>query len=795
MRKRLPSSPQGAGAFTPLVAAFAETLLLLIAVEAVLLMAPVTVRWADFVRTVHLRALTPLLTAAWLYLLWQRRRSAAPAGQPATRLFPLALAAVAATTALSTALSIAPQVSLWGSARLTTGLLNVLSWVVVAGTAATVLKSWRQIERLGRVTTLAAFAAAWYGLLLALGWDTLSSLVAETTRDGSTFGNPVFFGSTLALILPLGLAWLTLTGRPRDDVEGLPLPHRPSAPSRARGTTPSRAPTWRRWLLTLVGGQVLYAVWLVIARHRSDAGWFLPPLLVAFTWLAAAMTPWPAVPRAPRRLVQAVLGLVVLALGLALLVTQARGALLGTAAGLALFAVWLLRPRWRRSATLLVPALGLASALSAVLVLPTLGRTLPPALAPNPLASRLTSLESRLEVWTITARLLAAPPAVVDERPLALPLRLAFGYGPDTQRFVFEPVFTPSLRNLEGDRIVGNVHNDLLDHLLTVGLVGTAAWLLLLVAVIAAARTVYRRADARQQILLGGIVAALVAYAIEQMSGPAFPPTRTLAWLLMGGLVGLASGPPGEQQPAEPINLGWPLSFAGLTTGLALAVPVPSLDGLGASMTAWWTWSMVVLLAFAWALAPAAARQVRSLVILGVPVVLLGGLVLGSQMLRPLVAERLDNAAVRAFEERNLTLAVGMAADARASWPVDERYDTRLGIALADLAKTQLQQSNRPPSRLPQPAPPPEPFEPQHLAPATPEQMLDWATWLLTRATERQPLDVEHHLARGALYAGLAEQLDRPEAWAEAQRSAARARAISPTQERVAELVRRTTRP
>jgi hypothetical protein len=779
------------GGLTPLVAALAEALLLLVAVEAVLLAAPVLARWGDFVRTVHLRALTPLLAAAWLFLLWQGRRAGVTAGAP--RLFALALAAVAATTALSTALSVAPEASLWGDVRLTTGLLSVLSWVVIAGTAATVLRTWQQVERLLRAVLLAAFAAAWYGLILALGWDTLSPLLVETTRDGSTFGNPVYFGSLLALALPLGLAWLALALRPVDDAPAPPGARRPARVARARATA-GRRPPWGGWLLAAGGAQALYALWLVIARHRPDAGWFLPPLLVVFAWLASAAPPWPAAPSGQPWPAKALAALVVLVLGLALVVIGARGPLLGAATGLALGAIWLLRPRWRRPALLLVPTLGLVATLSAVTLLPALGRALPPALVASPLVARLTSIESRQEMWEISVRLLTAPPAVVDDRPLGAPLRLAVGYGPDTQRFVFEPAFTPTLRNLEGDRVVSSVHNELLDRVLAVGLVGAAAWLLLLVAAAIAARAAYQRADARQRILLGGIIAALIAYGVEQLTGPAYPPVRTLAWLLLGALAGLAAGA-GEAEPiASPASAGWPLGLAAATLAVALALPAPALHEVGASMTGWWAWSLVALLALAWALAPPAVRRLRGAVVVSAALFVAGGLLVGSQALRPLVAERLDNAAVQAFEQRNLPLAVGLAADARAAWPFDARYDARLGVALADLAGAQLQQAGRPPGRLPQPTPLPAAFGPEHVARATPEQLLDWATWLLTRATERQPLDVEHHLARGALYAGLGEQLQDPAAWAEAQRSARRASALSPTLERANALRRRTER-
>lgn len=775
------------GTVAALAAALAEGVLLLLAVEAALLMFPAVIRWADFTRTVHLRTLAPFLLLC-LVARWLSTPRYGKGPDTVGRCFGLAIAAVAATTALSTALAVAPQVSFWGDRSLTTGLLSVVAWLVMAGTAASVLRTWVQVERLVLILLLAAFGAAWYGVAQRFAWDALWPFIVETVIDGSTLGNPVFFGSLMALTLPIGLAWWWATAR------FAARPVQQPGPARTRRGAGRRAGGWS-WLLALIAPQALFALWLVVGRERADAGWYLPAVLIALMWLVWSATAGagglqPALPGRPVLL--AATGATVLLLALALVTTQARGALLGASVGVVFLVLWLARPTWRRWVAALVPSAGMLLAVVFIALAPAVVALVPQAAA-VPVLSRLTSVESRQHVWQMAVRLLVEPPAVLDEHGAKAVLRLVVGYGPDTVRLISEPVYPQSVRNLEAGAFINDVHNAVLQELLTVGLLGTAAWLGLLATVIWAGIRAYRRADERQRILLGGIFAGLAAYAVEQMTGPAYPPVRTLAWLLAGAVVGLARGPAeagaapargaaaaGDRAPGA--SPWWPLGYAALTFAAALALPPGDIDHLARTATGWWAWSLVGLGALAVFLVPPAERRLTRGVALAGVVLVVGGTLWGSQALRPLVAERLHSASTGAAQAGDLVPATGLAADARATWPLDERYDFELGMALIQLAGAR---QGRLPQRLPQPTPPPAPFEPPHLARATPEQMLDWGIWLVERAAARQPLEFEYPLGRARTYRALAELLGSAEARIEARRSLAVAQRLSPTQPRV----------
>lgn len=815
------------GAIHRLAAGTVEALLLIMAAQAVLLIDPHAIRWADFVKTTHLRALVPLLALCWGVYVVVLRRGRADGGltestRAGSRRFPfipspwLALGAVVASTMLSTLLSVAPGVSLWGDRRLTTGLLSLLTWAVVFGAAATVLRTWAQVERLLRVLLLTTLSAAVLGLLEGVGQSPLAGLLAIGQRAGSTMGNPIFFGSLLVIVLPIALAWLWIVARPQSGA--------PPDTSQAQTAPRNDRKRWARGhgkaemtgvgvgacIGALAGQQALFVAWLFLVSTRPDAPWAGPAILVAFVWLGMVASGDPASPcrhggrmldsAGDRRLAVGGLAMLSVVLLVVLLLTRARGPWLAAGVAVAVLVVWLGRPRWRRWAVVVLPALGALLAVLSIYSGTEMAR-LTATITGRSASEGDRAVQSRVLTWQTAAALVAAPPELAGSDVGPRPVRLLVGYGPDTLRLLTEQTYPAALRAIENEAQITSGHNDLLDRVATVGLLGTAAWLALLASVVWAARVAYRRADERQRILLGGLLAGLAGYAVEQMVGPAYPPVRTLAWLLAGALVGLAQGETRGHTDAqmrrkedaetrgrgEAARLTFAAGYAALTFAAALALPPASLDHLGRTATGWWAWSLVGILGMAVALVPPAQRRISRGVVLAGVIFMVGGALWGSQALRPLVAERLHSASAGALRAGDLGAAAGLASDARAVWPIDERYDFDFGMALIQVAGAQR---GRLPQRLPQPAPPPEPFEPLHLTRATPEQLLDWGVWLVERAAQRQPLDFEYPLGRARTYRALAELLGSEEARAEARRSLAVAQRLSPTHPAVVELAR-----
>src|SRR6185369_15445702 len=116
--------------------------------------------------------------------------------------------------ALSTALSIAPRLSLWGSYVRGEGLVTLASYVVVFAAVAARLRRRAQLDRVIDVIVAGSLPVTLYGLAQAAGLDPIDwSLTYQEWRVSTTLGNPVFAGSYLVLVLPLTLvAVLAMTG-------------------------------------------------------------------------------------------------------------------------------------------------------------------------------------------------------------------------------------------------------------------------------------------------------------------------------------------------------------------------------------------------------------------------------------------------------------------------------------------------------------------------------------------------------------------------------------------------------
>ena len=110
---------------------------------------------------------------------------------------------------LSTALSIAPRLSLWGSYVRGEGLVTLASYVVVFAAVAARLRGREQLDRAIDAIVAGSIPVTLYGIAQAAGLDPIDwSLSYQEWRVSTTLGNPVFAGSYLVLVLPVTLAAL-----------------------------------------------------------------------------------------------------------------------------------------------------------------------------------------------------------------------------------------------------------------------------------------------------------------------------------------------------------------------------------------------------------------------------------------------------------------------------------------------------------------------------------------------------------------------------------------------------------
>ena len=125
----------------------------------------------------------------------------------AAAVIPPAYAGIAGALLISTALSIAPQVSWNGSYLRAHGTLYELCLLAVLVAQCVGLRRHAQVQRLLDTIVLAATVTALYGILQHLGLDPAEwgkSFLAD--RVSSTQGNPIFLGAYLVLTLPVTIA-------------------------------------------------------------------------------------------------------------------------------------------------------------------------------------------------------------------------------------------------------------------------------------------------------------------------------------------------------------------------------------------------------------------------------------------------------------------------------------------------------------------------------------------------------------------------------------------------------------
>ncbi|MFQ5885679.1 MAG: tetratricopeptide repeat protein [Anaerolineae bacterium] len=106
---------------------------------------------------------------------------------------------------LTTATSIVPRVSLWGSYQRLQGTYTTLSYVVIFFLTLLTLKSRRQLDRLVTVMVIVSLPVALYGIVQHFQLDPLPWGGDVTYRVASSMGNSIFVAAYLIMVVPLTL--------------------------------------------------------------------------------------------------------------------------------------------------------------------------------------------------------------------------------------------------------------------------------------------------------------------------------------------------------------------------------------------------------------------------------------------------------------------------------------------------------------------------------------------------------------------------------------------------------------
>ena len=372
---------------------------------------------------------------------------------------------------LSTITSVAPHLSLWGSFIRVYGSYNVLCYALFFLLIILNLCTARQLEQLITVALLASLLVALYGVLQHSGFDPIFPQYDYSSRVVSTIGNPIFLGAYLIMVIPLAFGRLLVS-------------------LRALLGGGQFASSRRSMLLEVIGYSSLLLLQLMC-----------------------------------------------------LLYTKARGPWFGLLGGALLFVV-LVALRYGMKKLLLI-TIAMGTVLIALLVALNLPNTPLKPFTESPYLSRLVFSDElaagtgtgwvRLFIWQGTVELIKSRPNVGFTPDPLRPLRLLIGYGPETMEVVFPQVYPPGLAYVEArEEVVDRAHNELLDFVVTIGVLGLLAFLLLVGSFFCYGLSLLRRTrDFKAQITLIALLSAMFAHLVEAQFGILLPSDELLLWLYL----------------------------------------------------------------------------------------------------------------------------------------------------------------------------------------------------------------------------------------------------------------------
>ncbi len=396
---------------------------------------------------------------------------------------PLALLvfALAGAYLLSTALSVAPRQSLWGSYQRLQGTLSMLSYMVLFLVVLDTLRTRDQWRRLQYTVILVSVPIALYGILQHYQLDPLPWGGDTTERVASNMGNAIFVAAYLIMAVPLTLERLIhATQRMLLDKDGS------TTDALTAGTllfvlviqlvaivfTQSRGP----WLGLAAGLYVFLLLGLTSLRQRAAQQGRLTLVEIGKgLGIGVAALALVGLGLAAVRVLPGLLGILVLVLALI--------------AGLALFLIPLLTRRGWRWLWLGIVSMAVAGAV--LLVLLNVPNTPLAAFKELPYVGRLGQMletdegtgKVRTLIWEGVVDMLEphGPLSWPDGSTDVLnPVRQVVGYGPEAMWVAYNRFYVPALADLEArNASPDRSHNETFDSLVTTGFLGFLVYIIL----------------------------------------------------------------------------------------------------------------------------------------------------------------------------------------------------------------------------------------------------------------------------------------------------------------------------
>lgn len=457
---------------------------------------------------------------------------------------------------ITTIFSIVPGVSWWGSYQRLQGTFTFYSYVAFFLVLIFNIRERRQIERLISFVLLADIPVALYGIMQHFQADPLPWQGDVVARVTSTMGNAIFISAYLIMVLPLTLYRAVTTGDWLLKNRSLAGKH---VQSRSRKTALSWVALYAVFILFMLGlflvvlnlnanfkptqsaQQVVTSTAAQLVNNSTgdsnglvggeDIGpwWALPLGIVVSFGLFFLFT----IRRRGTdtnyifRLFEFVgYAVLIIIASLTILYSQSRGPEAGILVGAFVFFPILF---WRRKAwKWLIGWLGVGLVLGGTLVL----FNLPPGSTPlepvfkiarqNDQIARLGQFfETNDGTGRVRQLIWKTVLEIMGEAAQKEPARLLVGYGPESLYNKAPQHYQPELAQVEArNAIPDRSHNGYLDALVTTGVVGLIAYIVVVLAFFWYAFKFLRRTRRFEyQVLLAALISIMVSHQIEIQTG------------------------------------------------------------------------------------------------------------------------------------------------------------------------------------------------------------------------------------------------------------------------------------
>ena len=418
---------------------------------------------------------------------------------------------------LSTAASITPAISFWGSYYRKAGLFTLICWILFFLIVAQQLRTKAQLFRAIYVLLASSGIVAYLGILQYFFPDAMLKVFHVTfpNRVFSTAGNPLFLSSFLATVIPFNLAMIINSWNKRTSTCHPEQQRRVSKPSTRLTTSQILRSLRSRFFASLrMTGRnteqssdnkgkrentiILISLVILLALQF----WCLWLAQYSITILLYIMAPV----------------ILVILLG----VVKRKKILLGLGA-VSLLALGII-------ATVLIGPLLLSS--------PSTETPEPEDLEPVPISEELglQTLGWRVQFWKSAVDIVLKSPEVPFSNERVLTFRRLIGYGPETFIVTFQLFFPGEFKSdyTKRSELVDRPHNHYLYLAATMGLLGLISFLsILAVFFYICFRSLRRATTDIDKLLLIAMVAGMVQYMVDMFLNPSSIPSELVFWWML----------------------------------------------------------------------------------------------------------------------------------------------------------------------------------------------------------------------------------------------------------------------